>query len=513
MLCGQINTCPSPYVYHFLNNTMYEYSSAGGRKDVNKTAAYTIEPFNYYNKYRLKIKLEFTGDASGETKILLPYRFGGLNHLRGIKSLEAASPNTFINDTNKPEEKIVKYKPYSTVVLTYQVEESYTESLSADNIYHAVIKSDYFSFLGETVLIIPVWDWNKNYNFHINWLNIPQNWVLANSFGVNEKSQSVTISPGRFCRTIFTGGDFRIIQRTINNNPVYISIRGNWKFSDAEIANTTEEIIKIQRDFWKDNDFPYYFISIMPIEGYDDYIGVKRVNSFAVYLTTNAVINFSLKTILSFESLQAWMWDKALYASPEELIYWFSQGFSNYYARLFLLRSGMISIKEYVDDYNKVLKNYFTSPVRHERNEKIINSYWTDMDIHELPFLRGDILANNLNASIIKKSAGKKSLDNLMLDVIHRCKKDSMGISNGILSALIRYYAGEDALADIMRTLNTGADIKVDDDALGPCFKQKIDTYRKFWLIGEKFSVPFYTAKNETEGSLDKKCLVWFGIK
>ncbi len=494
-----------------------EVDAAGDVHNFHKTAVpdikYNIEPYQFYNAFRLKVTLEFTGDKSGETKILLPDRYGGLNHLKGINLLKSLSQDTFIKDTDKPEEKLVQYPPNSKVVLTYQVEESRIGAISKDNVYHAVINKYYFTFLGETFFIIPLWSWDQEYNFHINWNNIPSDWTIANSFGANQKSQDVTIALGKFRKTIFTGGDFRIIQCTVNNNPVYISIRGNWKFGDADIANTIQEIIKAQRNFWQDNDFPYYFATICPIEGYDDYIGVKRINSFGIYLTSNVNINFTVKSVLSFEILQTWIWEKFKYASPEELDYWFSMGFSSYYARLLLLRAGMISIKDYVDDYNKVLENYFTSSARNEKNEKVVSSYWTDMDIHDLQFLRGDIIAHNLNAAIIKSSTGEKCLDNFILDISNRCENEDLTISNGSLSALIRFYAGDKALSDIMKTLNTGMDLKVNPDALGSCFKIEVDSYRRFWLIGEKYNVPYYVPKTGSISSIDNSCFDQLGMK
>jgi len=85
-----------------------------------------------------------------------------------------------------------------------------------------------------------------------------------------------------------------------------------------------------------------------------------------------------------------------------------------------------------------------------------------------------------------------------------------MTISNGTLSALIRYFAGETILSDIMRTLNQGYSIKMNPDALGPCVELTYDTSRRFWLIGEEYEIYSYKLR---EGSSDKKCLEWFNVK
>ena len=46
--------------------------------------SYSIEPFYDINIFRFIVVLEFKGDKTGETKILLPNKYGGQNNLNGI---------------------------------------------------------------------------------------------------------------------------------------------------------------------------------------------------------------------------------------------------------------------------------------------------------------------------------------------------------------------------------------------------------------------------------------------
>ena len=130
-----------------------------------------------------------------------------------------------------------------------------------------VLKRQYFYFLGETFFIVPVWDWYAEYKFSIVWNHMPSTWNFANSFGVNEKYQTVKTPLGKFRNSIFTGGDYRIIKRNIGGYPVYISIRGKWLFSDDQLSDFLQTVLKAERDFWNDYDFPYYLITVFPLEG------------------------------------------------------------------------------------------------------------------------------------------------------------------------------------------------------------------------------------------------------
>lgn len=492
------------------------FNDSGLNSLTNKKASdfdliFSIEPFYEINKVRFTVTMEFAGNRSGETKILLPGNYGGKNNLEGIKFLKPLSENTFIINTDKADQKIIKHSPDENVKLYYQVEEIRDDDIELGNHFLVLLNKTYFHFIGETFFILPMWDWYNNYKILLAWNHMPFTWALANSFGINEKVQNITASLSQFAGSIFTGGDFRITKKQVGNNPVYLSIRGKWNFTDDQLLELLKDILTVERNFWRDHDFPYYLISVIPIKGSEDYGSILRTNACAFYLTKERKIDFRLKKLLAHEILHIWLGEKIKFAEPEELSFWFKEGFCEYYARLLLLRAGLITLDEYVDEYNKILYAYNTSSVRNDKNERVVNEFWTNINIMKLPFMRGDIIAHNLNAIIFKKSKGTKTLDDFMLDLYKRSGTESLTVSNGSLSALIRFFAGEQALADIMKCLNSGASLKSSPDALGPCFNMEIESFRKLWLIGELFEIPSYKLKPENRSGV-KKCLEWFGV-
>lgn len=474
--------------------------------------SYTIEPYYDVNVFRFIVVLEFKGEKSGETKIQLPGNYGGNNNLAGIKNLKPLSENTLINDTDQPEYKIVKYTPGSSVKIYYNVEEVRQGEAALGNHYMVVLRKQYFHFLGETFFIVPVWDSSQKFNFRLTWNHMPQTWNLANSFGTNEKIQLFNAPLWKFSYSVFTGGDFRIVKRSIQNFPVFISIRGKWLFTDDQISDMIQKIILEERNFWNDYKFPYYLVTIFPIDGRGDQGGIGRTNSYSLFLSSDRIQDYRLKRVIAHETFHTWLGDKIVFSEPEKLLYWFKEGFSEYYARLLLLRAGLIELDEYVSEYNKVLKNYFTSPVRNEKNSSVIKEFGNDPDFTKLPYLRGDIIAHNLNTAILQKTNGRKSLDDLMREILWRSINENLILSTGSLTSLIRYYTDDEITAGILRTLNVGAKLQTNPDALGPCFTMTIDTYKRFWLFGELFSVPIYQYKYP-ELQKENACLYWFGIK
>jgi len=504
------------YIIINLNNLIYGnlFVNENYTRSKNQNTfdiSYSIEPFYDINVFRFIVVLEFKGDKSGETLIQLPEEFGGQQHSNGIKFLKTLSESSAIYETDKPDQKIVKYPPNSTVKIYYQIEESRDDDLELGNHYMVVLNRKFFHFLGETFFIIPLLDWTSEFKIRLVWNHMPSTWNLANSFGINEKVQDLKLPLWKFKYSVFSGGDFRIHKRIINNNPIYLSIRGRWNFNDDQLLDVVRDIIRIERDFWNDHNFPFFLLTVLPIEGSGDQGGTGRINSYALFLSSDRIIDYRLKRIIAHEAFHTWVGEKMQFAEQEQLVYWFKEGFCDYYTRLLLLRAKLITLSEYVEEYNKILYAYYTSSVRYEKNERVVKEFWTDQNIMKLPYMRGDIIAHNLNAYIKQNSNGTKSLDDFMHDLMRRCQNESLVISNGSLSAMIRFYTGEQTLSEIMRVLNSNAVLRAHPNALGQCFKMRTDSFKKFWLIGEQFEVPVYEYKSETSTASDKKCLEWFG--
>ena len=492
-----------------LNGSDKKHNSSQNKEDQNFDLSYSIEPFYDINVFRFNVILEFQSEKSGEIQILLPGNPADWEDKSGVKFLKALSPGTSILDTERPEVKTIKYIPGSPVKICYQIEQTHQDEITFDNHYMPIITKRYFHVFSDMFFVIPIWSLTKEFNIRIAWNHLPSNWNILNSFGVNQKMQDLNIQLWKFKHAVFAGGDFRIVQKLDGTVPLYFGIRGSWGFTDDQICDLSRDIISGERKFWNEDASTRLEI-ILPVEGYEVQIAETRSDAISLFLSSTRKIDYRLKHSLARDYFQNWIADGIVYAEPQPLVYWFQKGFSNYYARLILLRTGLITLDEYVDDFNTILDRYFTSPMRYEKNERLVKEYWTDPDLQMLPSLRGDIFAHNLNYDIIRNSQAGKSLDDLMRDLYNRCHTESLIISNGSLSAMIRYYAGDAALAHLMRTLNSKVETKVVPGALGPCFQLEIQAYRRFWILGEYYEVPVFRYIDRNNRTLN--CIGWFQI-
>jgi predicted metalloprotease with PDZ domain len=121
-----------------------------------------------------------------------------------------------------------------------------------------------------------------------------------------------------------------------------------------------------------------------------------------------------------------------------ESLYWFSEGFTDYYTSLLLLRAGLITSDDYVADYNSVLKNYYTSPFRNHSNKQILIDRLSNYDAQRQPYQRGNLLAHNWNAQIRAVTGGKYSLDDVMRDLFKSASRNGFRLSNTTINHAIR---------------------------------------------------------------------------
>jgi predicted metalloprotease with PDZ domain len=167
---------------------------------------------------------------------------------------------------------------------------------------------------------------------------------------------------------------------------------------------------------------------------------------------------------------------------PEELVYWFSEGFTEYYTRLLLLRSGLMTFEEYIDNYNKVIVDYYCSPYRTEKNKRILKDYWRMGAIRKLPYQRGDILAHNWNVLIRAATGGRFSLDNMMLDLLEAAQSRGVIVSANNINKLIRRYLPQGVRDQIKEYIDNGNLITPHESALGPYVDLKMMNMRSFDL-------------------------------
>jgi predicted metalloprotease with PDZ domain len=464
----------------FFFNFQTEFQSKQEEKQTPKKLSYTVEPVSETYALRLRIELAFEGNSSGNTKLLLPSTWATQSRLyNGIKNLEVLSSGAKLSDTLEPQLKTITHAPNQLLRIRYNLVQDTVgpPSTTRGAAYRPILQTNYFHFLGN-IWVRPDWNLNDEIAVSLEWKDYPEDWVLANSFGADEYKQSFQIPLGAFIRSVYVGGDVRFNKVLVNGNPVYVIMRGRWKFSDKDFVDVVQKVFLIEREFWNDYDYPHYLVTLIPVEDPQNgifYGGTHMTKSFAGFATKSIRLD-DLKPLLAHEIFHNWTPAKiGRIRLPEQSLYWINEGFTDYYTYVFLSRANLLSLEDYVKRQNEMIRNYYFSPVRNATNEQVQKDFFTNEAISRLPYWRGRLLAANLNAMIKRTTNGKHSLDDVMRDLYTEFKKDNQReIYAPAIAERIKHYTGQDIMPDIKRYIDDGETITPDKDALGSCVEQQI---------------------------------------
>lgn len=426
---------------------------------------------------RFRIGVTFAGEGSGVTKFVLPNEWGGQRDLyKAIKIVRVSPTTAKLADTAEPYLKTISHKPGELVSVTYELAQDFQGPLKNSVRYRPVTDPSYIHWIGNTVWALPAWDDSTDVNVDAEWRNFPAAWALSNSFGNAERTQKFSTRLGYLRAALFVGGDFRIEATKAAGKPVYVAIRGTWQFKDAELAEAVSKVIENHRNFWNDHSQNYYLVSLVPVdEGPNamSFGGTGLNDSFALFATPNATVN-RIRGLIAHEYAHNWVPAKlGRMPEPEQQLYWFSEGFTEFYTYQLLHRGGLISLDEFIQKNNELVREYYMLPVRTEPNERIVRDFWSNRDVQRLPYLRGFLFATNLNAAIKRASNGKQSLDDVMYALFAASKNEQQPISFESLAMIFKRYLGTDPTSMMTQQIKNGQLIVPDAEALGPTVKQE----------------------------------------
>ncbi|WCR57000.1 M61 family peptidase [Rickettsia asembonensis] len=281
------------------------------------------------------------------------------------------------------------------------------------------------------------------------------------------------VTPIELYSAIYAAGDLRVYKIVDQKNPVYLSLHGQFDLKDEEIASYINKIIKGQRAFFHDNDFPYYLISL--IEGnqprHMDRTGLT--NSFTAFIP-QGLDKQDYIMLLAHEHLHNWT-GKKIRNNLGGLNYWWSEWFTDYYSRVLALRAEVITLEEFVEAFNQFFQYYYLSPVINEPNNLIKTDYWKDYAVQRLPYYRGFVFALYLD-NLIKENNRSKSLDNVMLDLFKNSKEQEF--SSDYFKKIVKDYVPKGIDKEINEYIEQGKTIDLANVAkVLPIEKIKMGAY------------------------------------
>jgi hypothetical protein len=166
---------------------------------------------------------------------------------------------------------------------------------------------------------------------------------------------------------------------------------------------------------------------------------------------------------------------------------WYSEGNAEFYSTALAYRAGAIDLDKFIKTVNGRAANYASNPHKQLSNAEAGKIFWSDSSAQRVPYGRGFMYLVRVDAQVRKLSGGKRSLDNLVLDVYARAKAgEKVGLPQW--RALVARELGETG-ANEFDAMVAGADIAPPPEAFGPCLKPVAYQLTPFQLGFDDFSL------------------------
>lgn len=430
----------------------------------------------------LQIDLQLIGDADGETEILLGQPWGSEKQPEDLfRDITVQGEDAIINPGEANRMRIIRHAPRSPLTITYRLYEkdSRSEFSSSDFFYAPIIRPNLIQIVGTTSLIVPrgpesAAD-NRQVDARIEWNNLPETWTHVESpSAVKNGPQPLS----NFISSVAMAGDFPVIERSVGAKTLSVVVQGEQIFQSEELAENLATILKALNESW-DDDPTDYMVSLLSAdlgEAVYSFSGSALHHAFVAAGTGNVDLDF-LMGFLTHEITHDWI-PKRIGKFPDEAVdvYWFSEGFTDYFALTLLRHEGLLSEAEFVDKTNENLREYYESPAVNASSLEIREGFWRSEDIERQPYLRGFLIASEWNKDIRLQSKNEYSLRSALLALKAKAETSETGLpilTNAYLAEHFTPWIGHDSRLDVERFYIDGKTIEPSNDIFGKCATKK----------------------------------------
>lgn len=446
----------------------------------------------------VEVDVAFTGAPAGSTELHVAREWGGVtNGGEDIFDLTVRDGRGEPLAVEHPEPNVwrVQHDPGEPLTAAYRLLPNAYQTDPDPGVNRRPILNDHLlHFLGEQVLVRPVYlEDEAPHAVSLAWNGFEEaGWKVATSFGIGSGPHAAAVRLGQLTEAVYLAGEARILVRTVKGYPVYTAIAGtDWEFTDDAFADLVAHVVELERGFFEDYDHPYYLVTVIPVgvasPGSWSLGGTGLTDSFAIAMLPGSGLGegsggrIGVPGLLAHEMFHDWNGHTIRNADPEELVYWFSEGFTNFYARRLMVRGGLMDVDGYAASVNRALAGLYTSAVRDAPNERIREDFWNDPEVKNLPYLRGDVIAMVLDHAIRNASSGKRSLDDFMRSLVEAGRRGER-VSTESLLADVAEAAGPGTAEQIRAIVEDGALPELDAATFAPCLEMTTEMVEGFEL-------------------------------
>jgi predicted metalloprotease with PDZ domain len=445
-----------------------------------------------------RISLHVRGSPDGETTFALDKGWGGVNDVGSyVHDIEArdAKGSTLAVEHPADHRWSVRHEHGEPLTVSYTLLPNERQSSADPSVHYGpILNAKLLHLIGNLAFLRPQHlDGESPRDIALAWKGFDEaGWKIATSFGVGSPMLRVRASLDSFRQAVFIAGDLRLHTKTIHGRPLSVAIAGDdWGFDDGEFVMLAASIVEAERTFFEDWDVPHYLISLIPVgkkePGRISLGGTGLTHSFATFMLPGMELKagsrdaLMIQHLLAHEMFHEWNGRVLQRVQPEELVYWFSEGFTDFFARRLMFRAKRLTVDQYAQDIDLSLAQYMLSPARNYPNQRIRDDFWKDRAVTDLPYRRGDVVAMIVDQAMRERSHGERCLDDLMRDLVERGRRGERVDCESLFHA-IELATYPDVAAKVKSIVEDGATAELDPFTFQPCLTLRMEPMGPFDL-------------------------------
>lgn len=398
-----------------------------------ETLTYTLTP--KFDEGRLDVELTWETEGRQQSFLAVSSHFGRVEKVPELLHdvrFEGASATS----QNGPIWRI-DHRKGAAFTVRYSVVSGRRE-FDADDTHYPIVTKDFYHGIGNAFLLVPqiAGREKEEYETILRW-QLPSGQVAACSWGVG-RTIGARMRAADLRNSVYLAGKLITESRKQDGLDITVVLVDRFAFKAEAFARVTSSIIKGQCDFMGEKNFPPFVITAVPVgppvrEGESRLSGSGLYNSFALFAAPKSDLNDAAEHLFAHELFHYWNGRTLEAADPERLVYWFTEGFTDYYALRILYESGRWEAPRYVKWINRHVREYFANPARNAGNDRILQDYWNQRDtVGEVAYQRGLLLGLRWH-KLARDNGVKGGLDRLFLRLVERGRGGEMKLTNGII--------------------------------------------------------------------------------
>jgi len=262
-------------------------------------------------------------------------------------------------------------------------------------------------------------------------------------------------------------------------------VRSAWfgatAFDPADAAAWAARAFAAERRFFGDDDpTPYrLFVRVLASMG-ERANGTGQRSSFLSAIGPRTPFGVRLRTNIAHEMLHRWLGMRLRLAGPDGSSFWFTEGFTVFYANRLMLRAGLVSPDEFLGELNGTVTRLLANEHAAATNDEIRRRFFDDDALSVVPYARGALYAAELDAAIRTATHGARSLDDVIRELYARSARGELP-ATAVRDAVAREL-GASGAARYDAVIVRGAMPEPPSDAFGPCFERVAHSYALYQL-------------------------------